>query len=352
MELVQGKRLSAITRKAAKDMNRSRGAGGTSCASGEPARVRPTRDSESGARRVHRESRRRTPRSFEAREGDDFGIVRALDASRRRTPAASREDEYMSPSSVSRTSIGAPTCSRSGRAVGGGHGPSLFRRDTSSRRCARSSTRSSTRRTSRRRAQLEQISCARCKRSARRFQTAQEMALALERYVSPPRDSRAAARDVSQGSLSTRVRPMEEDCELALRHRGQPASGSQSGTGFPVIKTDLQTRGRPLALRKGQSFFTDQARSAGSDGARATRRPSVARRRAPRLDWVGRRARSRHRARAPSSSEPCAASTRWRRRGGSAWRRARPAYPRNGVRAGRAPRRRRRVRRRTEGRGV
>ncbi|HVR01001.1 MAG TPA: serine/threonine-protein kinase [Polyangia bacterium] len=299
MELVQGKPLSAIVRKAAKDMNPltpalsayivAQAANGLGYAhnlvdsEGRPLGV------------VHRDvSPQNILVSFEgAVKVIDFGIVRALGRVSQTNPGGLKgKIEYMSPEQASSEDVDRRADVFAlgvvlWESVTGRH---LFRRDTelATMRAIVDEPIPPPSDVTPVAPQLEQIIVrALQKRREDRFQTAQEMAMALERYA-------FAAESFSPLQLATYLKDLfdtefvqwKKTVSSALDIEARPnASGVQSGTGFPVIKPDLETRGPTVALRKGSSsqirLGVPGSDDAGRDPTTALRPDAPTRR-----DWI------------------------------------------------------------------
>jgi serine/threonine protein kinase len=275
MELVQGKPLSAITRKAAKDMNPltpalsayivAQAANGLGYAHNLV---------DADGRRlgvVHRDvSPQNILVSFEgAVKVIDFGIVRALGRVSQTNPGGLKgKIEYMSPEQASSEDVDQRADVFAlgvvlWEAVTGRH---LFRRETelATMRAIVDEPIPPPSDITPVAPQLEQIIVrALQKRREDRYQTAQEMALALERYA-------FASEGFSPLQLATYVKDLfdtefvqwKKTVSSALDIEAKPGGLTPSGTHFPVIRPDLQTRGPTVALRRSQS-----SSQPGSDGA-------------------------------------------------------------------------------------
>jgi eukaryotic-like serine/threonine-protein kinase len=265
MELVQGKPLSAVVRKAAKEKSpltpalasyvvaqAANGLGyahNLADADGRPLGV------------VHRDvSPQNILVSFEgAVKVIDFGIVRALGRVSHTNPGGLKgKIEYMSPEQASSEEVDRRADVFAlgvvlWEAVTGRH---LFRRETelATMRAIVDEPIPSPSDIMPIAPQLEAIIMrALQKRRDDRFQTAQEMALALERYA-------FAAEGFSPLQLATYLKGLfdvefaqwKKTMSSALDMEAKPG-GTLSGTRFPVIKPDLPTRGPTVALRKGAS---------------------------------------------------------------------------------------------------
>ncbi|HSZ81617.1 MAG TPA: serine/threonine-protein kinase [Polyangia bacterium] len=279
MELVQGKPLSGITRKAAKDMNPltpalsayiiAQAANGLGYAhdlvdsEGRPLGV------------VHRDvSPQNILVSFEgAVKVIDFGIVRALGRVSQTNPGGLKgKIEYMSPEQASSEEVDRRADVFAlgvvlWEAVTGRH---LFRRDTelATMRAIVDEPIPPPSDITPVVPQLEQIIVrALQKRREDRFQTAQEMAMALERYAFAAEGfSPLLLANYVKGLFDVEFTQWKKTVSSALDIEPQTSGGTQSGTRFPVIKPDLPTRGATVALRKGQSSSQIRAGLPGSDG--------------------------------------------------------------------------------------
>jgi eukaryotic-like serine/threonine-protein kinase len=278
MELVQGKPLSAITRKAAKDMTPltpalaayiiAQAANGLGYAhnladsEGRPLGV------------VHRDvSPQNILVSFEgAVKVIDFGIVRALGRVSQTNPGGLKgKIEYMSPEQASSEEVDQRADVFAlgvvlWEAVTGRH---LFRRDTelATMRAIVDEPIPPPSDVMPVAPQLEAIIVrALQKKREDRFQTAQEMAIALERYAfSAEGFSPLQLTSYVKDLFETEFAQWKKTVSSALDIEARPGFGTtQSGANFPVIKPDLQTRGPTVALRRGGS--SSQVRL-GSDGA-------------------------------------------------------------------------------------
>jgi len=278
MELVQGKPLSAITRKAAKDMTPltpalaayiiAQAANGLGYAhnladsEGRPLGV------------VHRDvSPQNILVSFEgAVKVIDFGIVRALGRVSQTNPGGLKgKIEYMSPEQASSEDVDQRADVFAlgvvlWEAVTGRH---LFRRDTelATMRAIVDEPIPPPSDVMPVAPQLEAIIVrALQKKREDRFQTAQEMAIALERYAfSAEGFSPLQLTSYVKDLFETEFAQWKKTVSSALDIEARPGVGTtQSGANFPVIKPDLQTRGPTVALRRGGS--SSQVRL-GSDGA-------------------------------------------------------------------------------------
>ncbi|HTA21720.1 MAG TPA: serine/threonine-protein kinase [Polyangia bacterium] len=278
MELVQGKPLSGITRKAAKDMNPltpalsayiiAQAANGLGYAhdlvdsEGRPLGV------------VHRDvSPQNILVSFEgAVKVIDFGIVRALGRVSQTNPGGLKgKIEYMSPEQASSEDVDRRADVFAlgvvlWEAVTGRH---LFRRDTelATMRAIVDEPIPPPSDITPVVPQLEQIIVrALQKRREDRFQTAQEMAMALERYAFAAEGfSPLLLANYVKGLFDVEFTQWKKTVSSALDIEPQTGGGTQSGTRFPVIKPDLPTRGPTVALRKGQSSSQIRAGLPGSD---------------------------------------------------------------------------------------
>ena len=282
MELVQGKPLAGVVRKSAKEMRPltpalsayiiAQAANGLGYAhdlvdaDGRPLGV------------VHRDvSPQNILVSFEgAVKMIDFGIARALGRVSQTNPGGLKgKIEYMSPEQASSEDVDRRADVFAlgvvlWEAVTGRH---LFRRDTelATMRAIVDESIPPPSDIVPVAPQLEQIVVrALQKRREDRFQTAQEMALALERYA-------FAAEGFSPLSLATYMKDLfdvefvqwKKTVSSALEMEAQPsASGAQSGTRFPIIKPDLPTRGPTVALRgSGSSSSQNRLGMSGGDDA-------------------------------------------------------------------------------------
>jgi serine/threonine protein kinase len=278
MELVQGKPLSGITRKAAKDMNPltpalsayiiAQAANGLGYAhdlvdsEGRPLGV------------VHRDvSPQNILVSFEgAVKVIDFGIVRALGRVSQTNPGGLKgKIEYMSPEQASSEEVDRRADVFAlgvvlWEAVTGRH---LFRRDTelATMRAIVDEPIPPPSDITPVVPQLEQIIVrALQKRREDRFQTAQEMAMALERYAFAAEGfSPLLLANYVKGLFDVEFTQWKKTVNSALDIEPQTSGGAQSGTRFPVIKPDLPTRGPTVALRKGHSSSQIRAGMPGSD---------------------------------------------------------------------------------------
>ncbi len=278
MELVQGKPLSGITRKAAKDMNPltpalsayiiAQAANGLGYAhdlvdsEGRPLGV------------VHRDvSPQNILVSFEgAVKVIDFGIVRALGRVSQTNPGGLKgKIEYMSPEQASSEDVDRRADVFAlgvvlWEAVTGRH---LFRRDTelATMRAIVDEPIPPPSDITPVVPQLEQIIVrALQKRREDRFQTAQEMAMALERYAFAAEGfSPLLLANYVKGLFDVEFTQWKKTVNSALDIEPQTSAGTQSGTRFPVIKPDLPTRGPTVALRKGHSSSQIRAGMPGSD---------------------------------------------------------------------------------------
>jgi serine/threonine-protein kinase len=279
MELVQGKPLSAITRKAAKDMNpltpalsayivaqAANGLGyahNLADADGRPLGV------------VHRDvSPQNILVSFEgAVKVIDFGIVRALGRVSQTNPGGLKgKIEYMAPEQASSEDVDRRADVFAlgivlWEAVTGRH---LFRRDTelATMRAIVDEPIPPPSDITPVHPQLEQIIVrALQKKREDRFQTAQEMAMALERYAfSQEGFSPLKLANYVKELFEVDLAQWKKTVSSALDIEVKPgAVGKESGR-FPVIKPDLPTRGPTVALRPGSSSQVRPGAS-GSDGS-------------------------------------------------------------------------------------
>jgi serine/threonine protein kinase len=294
MELVQGKPLSAITRKAAKDMNPltpalsayivAQAANGL----GYAHNLVDSEGRQLGV--VHRDvSPQNILVSFEgAVKMIDFGIARALGRVSQTNPGGLKgKIEYMSPEQASSEDVDRRADVFAlgvvlWEAVTGRH---LFRRDTelATMRAIVDEPIPPPSDITPVAPQLEQIIVrALQKRREDRFQTAQEMAMALERYA-------FAAEGFSPLQLANYVKDLfdtefvqwKKTVSSALDIEAKPGGGSQSGTRFPVIKPDLPTRGPTVALRRSQS-----SSQPGTDGALRDSTTDLRAGAPTRRDWI------------------------------------------------------------------
>jgi serine/threonine-protein kinase len=278
MELVQGKPLSAIVRKAAKDMNPltpalsayivAQAANGLGYAhdlvdsEGRPLGV------------VHRDvSPQNILVSFEgAVKVIDFGIVRALGRVSQTNPGGLKgKIEYMSPEQASSEDVDRRADVFAlgvvlWESVTGRH---LFRRETelATMRAIVDEPIPPPTDVTPVAPQLEQIIMrALEKRRDDRFQSAQEMALALERYAFASEGfSPLQLASYVKGLFDVEFAQWKRTVSSALDIEARPGVTTQSGTRFPVIKPDLPTRGT-VALRPGQS--SSQIRQGLGEGPR------------------------------------------------------------------------------------
>jgi serine/threonine protein kinase len=269
MELVQGKPLSAIVRKAAKEgapltpalaayivAQAANGLGyahNLVDADGRPLGV------------VHRDvSPQNILVSFEgAVKMIDFGIARALGRVSQTNPGGLKgKIEYMSPEQASSEEVDRRADVFAlgvvlWEALTGKH---LFRRDTelATMRAIVDEPIPPASDVTPVAPELDAIvTRALQKRKEDRFQTAQEMALALERYA-------FASEGFSPLQLASYLKQLfdaefaqwKKTVSSALDLEVKPGAAS-TGTRFPVIKPDLQTRGPTVALRPGQSIGSD-----------------------------------------------------------------------------------------------
>jgi serine/threonine-protein kinase len=283
MELVQGKPLSAIVRKAAKEMQPltpalasyivAQAANGLGYAhnlvdsEGRPLGV------------VHRDvSPQNILVSFEgAVKMIDFGIARALGRVSQTNPGGLKgKIEYMSPEQASSEDVDRRADVFAlgvvlWEAVTGRH---LFRRDTelATMRAIVDEPIPSPSDVMPVAPQLEGIIMrALAKRREDRFQTAQEMALALERYAFAAEGfSPLQLANYLKGLFDVEFAQWKKTVSSALDIEAKPGaiSAAASGTQFPVIqKPELPTRGPTVALRK-NAGSSSQIRPGvpGSDG--------------------------------------------------------------------------------------
>jgi serine/threonine-protein kinase len=280
MELVQGKPLSAIARKAAKDMNPltpalsayivAQAANGLGYAhdlvdsEGRPLGV------------VHRDvSPQNILVSFEgAVKVIDFGIARALGRVSHTNPGGLKgKIEYMSPEQASSEDVDRRADVFAlgvvlWEAVTGRH---LFRRDTelATMRAIVDEPIPPPSDITPVAPQLEAIIVqALQKRREDRFQTAQEMAAALERYAFAAEGfSPLQLAAYQKGLFDVEFAQWKKTVSSALDIEAKPGlAPAQSGTRFPVLNPDLPTRGPTVALRKGSSSQIRRQVPGGSDG--------------------------------------------------------------------------------------
>jgi serine/threonine-protein kinase len=280
MELVQGKPLSAITRKAAKDMNPltpALAAYIVAQAANGLGYAHDLVDSEGRALGVvHRDvSPQNILVSFEgAVKMIDFGIARALGRVSHTNPGGLKgKIEYMSPEQASSEDVDRRADVFAlgvvlWEAVTGKH---LFRRETElgTMRAIVDEPITPPSDITPVAPQLEAIIMqALQKRREDRFQTAQEMAIALERYAFAAEGfSPLQLANYLKGLFDSEFAQWKKTVSSALDIEAKPGMGmtaAQSGTRFPVLSADLPTRGPTVALRnKGSS---SQIRGLGSDG--------------------------------------------------------------------------------------
>ena len=298
MELVQGKPLSAITRKAAKDMNpltpalsayivaqAANGLGyahNLADAEGRPLGV------------VHRDvSPQNILVSFEgAVKVIDFGIVRALGRVSQTNPGGLKgKIEYMAPEQASSEDVDRRADVFAlgivlWEAVTGRH---LFRRDTelATMRAIVDEPIPPPSDISPVHPQLEQIIVrALQKRREDRFQTAQEMAMALERYAfSQEGFSPLQLANYVKDLFETDLAQWKKTVSSALDIEVKPGAMAKDSGRFPVLNPDLPTRGPTVALRPGSS---SQVRPGlpGSDGAGRTPTTDLGAGAPTRRDWI------------------------------------------------------------------
>jgi eukaryotic-like serine/threonine-protein kinase len=264
MELVQGKPLSAVVRKAAKEKSPltpalaayvvAQAANGLGYAhnlvdsEGRPLGV------------VHRDvSPQNILVSFEgAVKVIDFGIVRALGRVSQTNPGGLKgKIEYMSPEQASSEEVDQRADVFAlgvvlWEALTGKH---LFRRETelATMRAIVDEPIPPPSDVMPVSPQLDAIVMrALKKKRADRFQTAQEMALALERYAFAAEGfSPLQLATYLKGLFDTEFAQWKKTVGSALDMEAKP--GHQSDTRFPVVKPELQTRGPTVALRRGHS---------------------------------------------------------------------------------------------------
>jgi eukaryotic-like serine/threonine-protein kinase len=278
MELVQGKSLAGMVRKAAKEMNPltpALSAYIVAQAANGLGYAHDLVDSDGRALGVvHRDvSPQNILVSFEgAVKMIDFGIARALGRVSQTNPGGLKgKIEYMSPEQASSEEVDRRADVFAlgvvlWESITGRH---LFRRDTelATMRAIVDEPIPPPSDVTPVAPQLEQIVVrALQKRREDRFQTAQEMALALERYA-------FASEGFSPLQLATYMKGLfdaefvqwKKTVSSALEMEAKP-TGPQSGTRFPIIKPDLPTRGPTVALRRGGSSSQVRAGLPGSDG--------------------------------------------------------------------------------------
>ncbi|HVU49934.1 MAG TPA: serine/threonine-protein kinase [Polyangia bacterium] len=298
MELVQGKPLSAITRKAAKDMNpltpalsayivaqAANGLGyahNLADAEGRPLGV------------VHRDvSPQNILVSFEgAVKVIDFGIVRALGRVSQTNPGGLKgKIEYMAPEQASSEDVDQRADVFAlgivlWEAVTGRH---LFRRDTelATMRAIVDEPIPPPSDITPVHPQLEQIIVrALQKRREDRFQTAQEMAMALERYAfSQEGFSPLQLANYVKELFDTDLAQWKKTVSSALDIEVKPGALAKDSGRFPVINPDLPTRGPTVALRPGSS---SQVRpyAPGSDGSGREPTTDLGAGAPTRRDWI------------------------------------------------------------------
>jgi serine/threonine-protein kinase len=281
MELVQGKPLSAITRKAAKDMNPltpALAAYIVAQAANGLGYAHDLVDSEGRALGVvHRDvSPQNILVSFEgAVKMIDFGIARALGRVSHTNPGGLKgKIEYMSPEQASSEEVDRRADVFAlgvvlWEAVTGKH---LFRRETelATMRAIVDEPIAPPSDITPVAPQLEAIIMqALQKRREDRFQTAQEMAIALERYAFAAEGfSPLQLANYLKGLFDTEFAQWKKTVSSALDIEAKPGlTAAQSGTRFPVLSADLPTRGPTVALRnKGSSSQIRGHFPGGSDG--------------------------------------------------------------------------------------
>ena len=264
MELVQGKPLSAVLRKAAKEkspLTPALAAFVVAQAANGLGYAHNLADSEGHALNVvHRDvSPQNVLVSFEgAVKVIDFGIARALGRVSETSPGGLKgKIEYMAPEQASAEDVDL-------RADVFALGVVLWEALTG-RRLFRRETELATMRAIVDDAipppsemvpvspQLEAIVMrALQKRREDRFQTAQEMALSLERYAFGSEGfSPLQLATYMKGLFASEFSQWKKTVSSALDMETKP--GQQSGTAFPLLRADLPTRGPTVALRKGHS---------------------------------------------------------------------------------------------------
>jgi serine/threonine-protein kinase len=282
MELVQGKPLSAITRKAAKDMNPltpALAAYIVAQAANGLGYAHDLVDSEGRALGVvHRDvSPQNILVSFEgAVKMIDFGIARALGRVSHTNPGGLKgKIEYMSPEQASSEEVDRRADVFAlgvvlWEAVTGKH---LFRRETelATMRAIVDEPITPPSDITPVAPQLEAIIMqALQKRREDRFQTAQEMAIALERYAFAAEGfSPLQLANYLKGLFDAEFAQWKKTVSSALDIEAKPGlTAAQSGTRFPVLSADLPTRGPTVALRHnmGSSSQIRGHAPGGSDG--------------------------------------------------------------------------------------
>jgi eukaryotic-like serine/threonine-protein kinase len=266
MELVQGKPLSAVLRKAAKEkspLTPALAAFVVAQAANGLGYAHNLVDAEGQALNVvHRDvSPQNILVSFEgAVKMIDFGIARALGRVTETSPGGLKgKIEYMAPeqASAEEVDLRADVFALGVVLWEALTGRRLFRRDTDlaimraivDEPIPRPSEMVSIS------PQLEAIVMrALDKQRSERFQTAQEMALVLERYAfSSEGFSPLQLATYMKGLFATEFAQWKKTVSSALEMDTRPGHGGMSGTSFPVLRPDLPTRGPTVALRKGRS---------------------------------------------------------------------------------------------------
>jgi serine/threonine-protein kinase len=266
MELVQGKPLSAIARKAAKDMNPLTPALSAYIVAQAANGLGYAHDLVDSEGRqlgvVHRDvSPQNILVSFEgAVKVIDFGIARALGRVSHTNPGGLKgKIEYMSPEQASSEDVDRRADVFAlgvvlWEAVTGRH---LFRRETelATMRAIVDEPIPPPSDITPVAPQLEAIIMqALQKRREDRFQTAQEMAIALERYAFAAEGfSPLQLANYLKGLFDVEFAQWKKTVSSALDIEAKPGlTPTQSGTKFPVL-TELPTRGPTVALRPGSS---------------------------------------------------------------------------------------------------
>src|SRR5215831_12636665 len=286
MELVQGKPLSAVLRKAAKEKSPltpalaafvvAQAANGLGYAhnlvdsDGQPLNV------------VHRDvSPQNVLVSFEgAVKMIDFGIARALGRVSETSPGGLKgKIEYMAPeqASAEEVDLRADVFALGVVLWEALTGRRLFRRETELA-TMRAIVDDPIPRPSEMvpvSPQLEAIVMrALEKRRGARFQTAQEMALSLERYAFGSEGfSPLQLATYMKGLFATEFAQWKKTVSSAMDMETKP--GQQSGTAFPLLRPDLPTRGPTVALRKGHSATGEVNTAAADRGLRRSSREQV-----------------------------------------------------------------------------
>jgi serine/threonine-protein kinase len=136
--------------------------------------------------------------------------------------------------------------------------------------------------------QLEQIIVrALQKRREDRFQTAQEMAMALERYAfSQEGFSPLQLANYVKELFDTDLAQWKKTVSSALDIEVKPGAMTKDSGRFPVLKPDLPTRGPTVALRPGGSSSQVRPGLPGSDGAGRTPTTDLGAGAPTRRDWI------------------------------------------------------------------